>query len=76
MYTHIGRPSNDLSSLVKMSISSFIIVSFKLLIIPLCVSGLEHAPDMVAALVSVCPGEACRAVSGIDVSVKPVRLRL
>jgi hypothetical protein len=28
MYTHLGSPSNDLSSLVKMSISSFIIVIF------------------------------------------------
>lgn len=36
----------------------------------------EHAPDMVAALVSACSGEACRAVSGIDISVKPVCLCL
>ncbi len=28
MYIHQGSPSNDLSSLVKISISSFIIVSF------------------------------------------------
>ena len=47
-----------------------------LLFTPLCVSGLGTRTDMVAALVSVCTGEACRAVSGIDVSVKPVRLRL
>ena len=36
-HTHLGSPSKLLFSLIKMSISSFIVVSFKLLMTPLCV---------------------------------------